>query len=243
MCVCRESRNEARRQYQASDPETVRARLDNLEEVLTASRATVQSDQRMLAALRTELEVRGESGLAGQLAAAASALSHAKRAHEAYTARANAARLLHDTMSAARAEARRAYVRPLKDKIESLSRLVFGPTIALELGDDLRISARVLGGQRVEFTSLSCGAREQLSVISRLACACLVSKFGGVPIILDDSLGYSDPSRLAAMGAVLALAGRTCQILVLTCVPERYRGVGGATVIPLTAECPLPLSA
>jgi hypothetical protein len=32
------------------------------------------------------------------------------------------------------------------------------------------------------------------------------------------------------------MAGRTCQIVVLTCTPGRYRGVGDATVIRL-ADC------
>lgn len=52
----------------------------------------------------------------------------------------------------------------------------------------------------------------------------------GEPLILDDALGYSDPGRLEAMGAVLALAGRSCQVILLTCYPERYRHVGGAAI-------------
>ena len=61
----------------------------------------------------------------------------------------------------------------------------------------------------------------------------IVAPDGGVPVILDDTLGYSDPERLKAMGAVLALAGRSCQVIVMTCYPERYSEVGGATTFRL----------
>ena len=89
------------------------------------------------------------------------------------------------------------------------------------------------------FASLSSGAREQLAVLARLACGALVSPPasdgtpGGVPVIIDDALGYSDPDRLEQVGAALGVAGKDCQVIVLTCEPGRYRGVGGAKVISL----------
>ncbi len=55
----------------------------------------------------------------------------------------------------------------------------------------------------------------------------------GASLILDDALGYTDPERLRLMGAVLAKAGKECQIIILTCVPERYNNVGEATVVRL----------
>jgi uncharacterized protein YhaN len=96
---------------------------------------------------------------------------------------------------------------------------------------DLTIAERTLYGRTVPFESLSKGAQEQIGIITRLACAMIVSKDGGVPIIIDDALGYTDSKRLEAMGAVLALAGRECQVIILTCMPDRYRYVGGAKVI------------
>lgn len=227
--------------YQAHDPSSLSAALENLEHVQAACLATLQREDRELVVLHAELEVRGEAGLASRLDEARTTLDFATRAVAAYASRAQAAKLLYVTMSSERSEAQRAYVQPLRDKIEPLGRLVFGPTLTVELDDDLRIQSRTLNGCKVDFASLSSGAREQLSVISRLACACLVSPFGGVPLILDDALGYSDPSRLAAMGAVLALAGRTCKVIVLTCTPARYR-VGGATVIAVDIQRPPPVS-
>jgi uncharacterized protein YhaN len=62
----------------------------------------------------------------------------------------------------------------------------------------------------------------------------IVAPGGGVPVILDDGLGWSDRSRLESMGAVLKMAGEHCQVIVLTCYPDRYRAVGGATVVALS---------
>jgi hypothetical protein len=49
----------------------------------------------------------------------------------------------------------------------------------------------------------------------------------------DDALGNSDPARLERLGAVLGMAGRQVQVIVLTCTPDRYRNVGSAEVIRL----------
>ena len=85
----------------------------------------------------------------------------------------------------------------------------------------------------LEFDQLSAGAREQLGIISRLACATIVSEHGGAPVILDDTLGWTDPTRLGAMGAIIGIAGKGCQVIVLTCTPGRYASVGNAEIVRL----------
>ena len=60
-----------------------------------------------------------------------------------------------------------------------------------------------------------------------------MAKDGGTPVILDDALGYTGQERLKLMGAVLAVAARECQIVIFTCVPERYAFIGEAVVVPL----------
>ena len=50
---------------------------------------------------------------------------------------------------------------------------------------------------------------------------------------LTDALGYTDPERLRLMGAVLAKAAKECQIVIFTCVPDRYGNVGEATVVAI----------
>ena len=76
----------------------------------------------------------------------------------------------------------------------------------------LHLISRTLDGQTIPFTSLSVGTREQLGILTRLAVAQIVSAQGGVPLIIDDALGFSDPARLASMGAAIAHAGENTQI-------------------------------
>ena len=159
-------------------------------------------------------------------------MEHVRRENAALLRRASAAKLLFETIKGERAKARRAYVAPLREKIKQLGHLLFNDTFEVEVSEDLVITSRTLDGITVSFDSLSGGTKEQLSLIARLACAMIVGKEGnGAPIILDDALGYTDPKRLKLMGAVLAKAGQACQIIILTCMPDRYKNVGDATVV------------
>ena len=54
-----------------------------------------------------------------------------------------------------------------------------------------------------------------------------------MPLIMDDALGYTDPERLRLMGAVLAKAAKECQIVIFTCVPDRYGNIGSAAIVSL----------
>lgn len=87
-----------------------------------------------------------------------------------------------------------------------------------------------MGGLPVPLEGLSTGAREQLSVLSRLAVAKVVDADEGMPVVLDDALGWSDPDRLRRMARALERAGADAQVLVLTCTPGRYDAIAGATV-------------
>ena len=191
--------------------------------------------------LAARIAVLGDEGLHERLVEAEAALAHARSEHEAWEKRAAAASLLHHTLTRHRDEARQAYVAPLRSRIEELGRALFGPTFAVELADDLSIARRTLDGLTLDFADLSAGTREQLAVLARLACATLVAPDGGgVPVILDDVLGFSDPERLAKLGDVFAAAA-DCQVIVLTCVPDRYAAVGAASVIRLSACIPASL--
>ena len=52
-------------------------------------------------------------------------------------------------------------------------------------------------------------------------------------MIFDDALGWSDPGRLERMGAAISTAADESQIIILTCVPDRYAAVGKATTVTL----------
>jgi len=92
---------------------------------------------------------------------------------------------------------------------------------------------RTVGGITVPVNQLSTGAQEQMGLLVRLAAASMVSKDGGVPLVLDDALGSTDEGRLEAMGAVLRVASQDYQTIILTCAPERYVHVGAQVSVAM----------
>ncbi len=212
-------------------PEMVRVLSQRSEEVLRAAKEQLVENQRRLHGLEERLKALGEGGLEEKRDDARQRLAAAIRERDDLLRRAAAAGALYRAMSQAREASRAAYHGPLSGKIEALGRRVFGRRFAVELDDDLRISRRILDGTALPVEALSAGAREQLAILFRLACALLVSQDGGVPLILDDSLGHADPRRLAAMSEVLNEVGRHCQVLIFTAWPDRFAGVESARQI------------
>jgi len=184
---------------------------------------------------RNRIEMLGGDGLFESEQRAHTLVEHAARERDDLQTRAAAARLLYDTMVEEQAAARSAYAAPLRDKIGQLGRLVYHESFAVQLDHNtLSVRQRTLRGRTIPFDSLSVGAREQLGMITRLAVALLVDEEHGVPVVLDDTLGSTDPERLEGLGAMLNVAGQRAQIIVLTCTPDRFRHVGDAKVIRLS---------
>jgi hypothetical protein len=182
------------------------------------------------------LEQSGRDGLATRRDTAELELAAIRAEHEGLKRRADAARRVYETLGRHRAEAQTKYSEPLQTRIESLGRSVYGPTFKVWLDDDLAVAERELDGARLRVESLSTGAQEQLAIITRLAISHLVSTGeGSVPVIFDDALGWSDKGRLRDMGALLGRAGDHGQVIILTCMPERYEYVPRATFIKLEA--------
>jgi chromosome segregation ATPase len=232
----RNSLGEAEKRLAAADPESVQVRTESLRTAVQKSREESETKRSKLAEVSGRLSHIVQEGIYDQL-------EEAKRARESKglelasrERRARAAKLLFQLLSRHRSEAQRAYLGPLRSKIEELGRIIYGPSLKVELAEDLSVVSREIDGLPVPFESLSKGAQEQLGIITRLAVAMVVGKDGsGVPVIVDDALGYTDPQRLLAMGAILDRAGRDCQVIVLTCQPERYAAVGSAAVVDFSS--------
>ena len=224
----------ARAELDDADPESVEERLGNYRLATERAMGELQANRDRQHGLRSSLELRGEQGLQTSNDEAVNLLSHLEREYAGEEARAEAARALRDTFAKHREQAHQRYIGPFKESIEQLGRIVFGSTFEVEIDRNLNIIRRTLDGVTLHVEQLSTGAREQLGVISRLACATIVSpEDGGAPVMIDDALGWSDPDRLQGMGAVISAAGRQCQVIVLTCTPGRYSHVGNGTVVSL----------
>lgn len=182
----------------------------------------------------TQLKVYGTEGRQGKLDEAGTEREHAAAEYSRVQRRARAAELLRSVIRRHRDATRQRYVDPFRAEVERLGRMVFGDSFEVEVDSALRICTRTLSGRTVPYDSLSGGAKEQLGIVARLAGAALVAKEDGVPVVIDDALGFTDPDRLVKMGGVFNAVGGDGQVIVLTCSPQRYASVDGAQHIALT---------
>ena len=229
-----ESREDVKAQLKAADPDSLETLLLNARAAKKRAIQELQANANGQSELRARLDLHGEKGLQGLYDQALSELGQVAREHARTEERAEAARLLQETFEKYRRQAHQRYIEPFKERIDQFGRIVFGPTFAAQLDEELRVVRRTLEGATLAVEQLSTGAQEQLGVLCRIACATIVSPDdGGVPVMIDDALGWSDPQRLQAMGAAIAAAGKQCQVVVLTCTPGRYSHVGNAKVVRL----------
>ncbi|MHA6555899.1 ATP-binding protein [Corynebacterium pyruviciproducens] len=91
------------------------------------------------------------------------------------------------------------------------------------------LAQRIEDGIAIDVEQLSGGAKEQLTLIVRLALAEVAAKSGAqVPIFIDDFLGHSDQGRIDDMAALINMISARHQIFILTCFPSRFAGVANA---------------
>jgi hypothetical protein len=228
---------EAREELGTLEPERVELFARNARASLVGLENELRAREREQLQVRERLNLQGERGLGEPRERSRARLERAIGERDRIVRRARAARLLYEVLVAERDRAREAYRAPLKRAIDELGRIVYGRDFEVHLDDELAVAERTLEGLTLPWEQLSCGAQEQLALLVALACARLVDD-GGAPLILDDGLGYTDPQRLARLGAVLSEAGRHGQIIVLTCFPDRFRGVGDALTLRLRGAAP-----
>ncbi|WP_289018326.1 AAA family ATPase [uncultured Ornithinimicrobium sp.] len=229
----------------AADADRVAARAHEAER--RSARLTEEADRarEVLHTLSGQVELAASEGRQELYELAEAGLDEAERRLAALDRRARAVRHLRTTLHSHRDAAHRAYVRPFTEALDRLGRQVYGPTFAVTVDEELSLRARSLEGSTVPFEELSGGAKEQLGILARLAVSRLVEPAQGVPVVIDDALGYSDPARLRRMGEVLgATAGPNAdlQVVLLTCTPGRYASVPGARTIRLDPEDPVAVS-
>ncbi|MTD13049.1 AAA family ATPase [Nakamurella sp. YIM 132087] len=189
-----------------------------------------------LRTIAAELAVIGGQGRQERYDRAMTDLAAAEAEAGARTSRAGAAQLLRDTLLRHREDSRARYVAPFRAELRRLGKLLYGADFDVEVDPGLVVTTRTLDGVTLPFGALSSGAKEQLAVLIRLACAGLVGGEHGTPVLVDDALGFSDPERLGRIGEVLTAVGGDSQIVLMTCTPDRYRSVRGATVLRLRAD-------
>lgn len=212
-------------------PDLLRQRKTNISNVIDSIQEDMDGKNEELLRLRGRLDKVEADGTFEIVEDLRSKLVNKEIEFTNISARANAARHLYLLMKEARDEAFRSYRRPLRERISQLGRTIYGPSFDVELSEELMVHERILNNTPIPYEFLSAGAKEQLALLTRIAAADLVCQDEGVPIILDDALGFSDEHRLEWMNAILEQFGQSKQMVILTCNPERYRQIRRSQVV------------
>ncbi|MGE4095528.1 MAG: hypothetical protein AB7G75_32340, partial [Candidatus Binatia bacterium] len=150
--------------------------------------------------------------------------------------RINAVRLLHDTVTQCRAEALAAIVGPVQQAAtRTLQRIAGGRLGGIQLGETFEPAYLLpqLAEMPVRLDDVSGGEREQTYLATRLALAEVLAKEERQLVVFDDVLTATDTGRLARILTVLEEAAQRLQVLIITCHPERYRGLDEAQFFDL----------
>lgn len=171
----------------------------------------------LLERLRGEQAGVDEEGRAGDVERLSGLLEQAEETVRRYETDIAALKLLIATLTRAIEAVRTRYLEPVTNALLPYLKQVF-PGAGVAFRDGFSLQALTRAGEREDFASLSDGTREQLAVLVRMGFAGLfAARRAPVPLVLDDPLVYSDDGRLHAMCAALNDAGRSYQIVVLTC--------------------------
>jgi DNA repair exonuclease SbcCD ATPase subunit len=205
------------------------------------ARAAVEAEQN-LEARRAEMN-RLEGALA--LAAADGTYSQLTELEErslalqarsnALQRRAQAARLVHALIARRKSAAVRTVLAPLEQSLSSCFAELTGDSArSVFLDENLQIVG--IGRSReprdlLVFENLSQGAKEQLLLCLRAAAALELAATEPQLLILDDVLVNTDSIRQSRVLDFLTNLAQRLQILILTCHPDRYAGVGQALSI------------
>ena len=223
---------EEQRKLDAYDGESIRTLATNSRSAAESAQRELNDACQVYAGVRSLVEAGREKGLFERARNAQDrALASAERLARV-EARAHGVRRLLDVLTACRKDAYEKHRAPFRERVEKLSRLAFGKEVRIDLADDLTVARRVMDGITLDFQQLSGGAQEQLGLASRLATAMLLGNEGG-PLLLDDTLGHSDPERLRGVGAMIGAAAQEAQVVIFTCQPDRFAHVGGARIVRL----------
>jgi hypothetical protein len=216
--------------YKAEDPEGIALRVTTTSAALTSLEEQIAEAERSINKLRITLDVLGQKGLGEECAAIESDLNATRIRSAALEQEANAVRVEYNMILQVEKEANTQFLQPVVRRVQPyLNRVLPGSQI--RLGTDMTIEGLQRGTVTEPFDCLSVGAREQLSVITRIAFADLLADEGVyAPIILDDALVYADDGRFADALATLAFAAKRHQIIILTCHEHKYFGLTGPVI-------------
>jgi len=218
--------DERKQQIEAANPEALQKEIERLSKSADALEKEALQREGEITRLKIHLESIGAEGAEEKRTSIQQELERLQRHRDEMQNRAAALDLLLNLLKQKRQELTRQLQAPLQKHLNHYLKLLF-PGATLTVDENLRPQILTREQEHGDVISLSYGAREQIGLLSRLAYADLL-KTAGRPtlIILDDALVHCDGERLEQMKRILFDAGERHQILLFSCHPERWRGLG-----------------
>ena len=145
--------------------------------------------------------------------------------------RINAIRLLRDTVLHCKAKILSDLRKPVEESATRMLQRIAGTRIgSVQLADSFNPQAVTprMASSDVTLLDLSGGEKEQVHLAVRLALAEVLAGNDRRFLVLDDILTATDTGRLARVLSILEEAAQRLQLFILTCHPERYRGLAEA---------------
>jgi len=218
----------------AAELKTQEGVIGGLREVVADCRDRVVRAQADLANIAREAPY-------SELADCEESLEEKTRQRDALSSESQAIKLLRETVEACRREAIEAVTGPVEHSASRMLERIAGPRlgrIRVTIGfEPQALTPPAIGvkegGNQVAVENLSGGETEQLFLVTRLALGEILAQEERQLVVLDDVLNATDTGRLARVLNVLEEAANRLQIVILTCHPERYRGLPDARFFDL----------
>jgi hypothetical protein len=246
--VAQRGRDALEQQAQALELELARLGAEALDSELVRAReslARVEEEERASAGRLQRLEFELLSGgihesAPERLAAAQRTLQLAAAELRRQQLEAQAAKRVQELLAAEIERTTASVLEPVRVRARRYLELLW-PGTEVALGEGFIVEGRrpahgaSLMRELEPFKSLSQGARDQLSLIVRIAMAELIAEASGerLPLVLDDPLVHADAERMRVMARVLHLASERLQVIVLTCDRPAYDALGPTQVFEL----------
>jgi DNA repair exonuclease SbcCD ATPase subunit len=213
------------------NPELLEQQRIRLERVISITHEKQREAETQIAVTRSTLALDGSSDPEADLLQAKARQATANEEQAREQRHADSIALLHRLFSESQSAISASVTQPIADRVAGYLECLFGQgvRVAVDLNDNASITLTRPGTSSFTFDALSGGAKEQVAAAVRLATAEILAANhdGCLPILFDDAFAYSDDNRIQSLQTMLDLAAtRGLQVLVLSCTPAAYIGLG-----------------
>ncbi|MCC5874116.1 MAG: hypothetical protein JJU22_17080 [Gammaproteobacteria bacterium] len=228
--------SKTREEYVSLGGDTVQADVQRLQQAMDGLKERLTNAHHDIIRLQESLRLAGNDDLHEALQKAEAEEAAAEEELRRTERAANTASLVREWVRKEYNEEREALLEPLRRAIERYLVRLF-PNTRPQMDDFQIAGLQTQGAGYVELVDeLSGGAREQVSLLTRLGLAEILAGEEGWPLVLDDVLVNTDPNRIKAMQPVLYEASRRHQILLFTCHGSLFDNVGADRWVELAGR-------